>query len=75
MVAIITLITDNVSPTGHPLCFLSEKDFCTNQLTQASIIVIVLSGTETVSVFADGLHGSIFARAIVGTTQALPLLT
>ena len=35
-----------------------------NKLTQASVIVVVLSSTVTVSVFADRLHVSKLARAI-----------
>lgn len=59
---------------GSPfMSFLSDRDICINQLTQTSSIVVVLSGTEAVSGFADSLQGFIFPRTIVRATQAFLL--
>ena len=43
------------------------------QLTQASGVVVVRSGTEAVPAFADGLQGAILPRTIVMATQAFLL--
>ena len=59
---------------GSPfMSFLSDRDICINQLTQTSSIVVVLSGTEAVSGFADSLQGFIFPRTIVRATKAFLL--
>ena len=57
----LAIVTCNVLPKDH------------QQLTQASGIVVVLSGTEAVPAFADGLQGSIFPRTIVRATEAFLL--
>ena len=64
---LLARVTYNVLPKGHLSCFY------TKQLTQASGIVVVLSSTEAVPAFADGLQGSILPRTIVNATQAFLL--
>ena len=63
----------NVLTKGCLSCFLSAKDISSKQLTQASGVVVVLSGTEAVPAFADGLQGSISPRTVVGATQTFLL--
>ena len=54
--------------------YFKSVDKVTKQLTQASGVVVVLSCTEAVPAFADGLQGSISPRTVVGATQAFPKL-
>ena len=70
---LLAIATYNALPKDHLSHFLSDKDFCAKQLTQASGIVVVFSSTEAVSAFTDSLQGSILPRTIVRATQAFLL--
>ena len=74
-ILLLAIVTCNVSLKGHLSCFFIRPrfNFCIKQLTQASVIVVVLSRTEAVSTFADSLQGSILPRTIVRGTQAFLL--
>ena len=70
----LAIVACNVLTKGCLSCFLSAKDFFSiKQLTQASVIVVVLSSAEAVPSFADGLHSSRLSRTIIRATQAFLL--
>ena len=67
----LAIVPCSVLPKGHLSCFYLTKIFAPlKQLTQASDIAVILSGTKAVPAFADGPHGAMLPGTIIRATHA-----